>query len=233
MESMQSVVDILGCSSSTARVLLTFFRWDTEALFGALAERGPEWVYTAANVTSRSKETPSVTGALAVDCSPVTPFAFTVLQCRAPANYKLSSALSGIRWVFEELRNVPDRCEPDDRAASVRSTSNSSHGPAGDDGEVECGTCFCNVPREEATAMECGHAFCDDCWRQHLTIQITDGNARRLPCMAVKCGVICNETEVSQTAMCQDPAECEASRQSLPPLLTLPLLSRATVSTFT
>ena len=47
--------------------------------------------------------------------------------------------------------------------------------------------------------MECGHAFCDDCWRQHLTIQIKDGNARRLPCMAVKCGVICDETKVCQT----------------------------------
>ena len=67
MESMQSVVDILGCSISTARVLLTFFRWDTEALFGALAERGPEWVYTAASVTSRSHELPSVTGALTAD----------------------------------------------------------------------------------------------------------------------------------------------------------------------
>jgi len=45
--------------------------------------------------------------------------------------------------------------------------------------------------------MECGHAFCDDCWRQHLTIQITDGNAKRLPCMGVRCGVICDETKVS------------------------------------
>ena len=66
MESIQSVVDILGCSSSAARVLLTFFRWDAEALFGAHAERGPEWVFRAANVTSRSTETPSVTGATCI-----------------------------------------------------------------------------------------------------------------------------------------------------------------------
>ena len=63
-ESVQSVVDILGCSSSTARVLLTFFRWDTEALFGALAERGPEWVYKAASVTSRSDVAPPIAGRL-------------------------------------------------------------------------------------------------------------------------------------------------------------------------
>ena len=55
------MVDILGCSSSMARVLLTFFRWDTEALFGALAERGPEWVYKAASVTSRSDVAPPTT----------------------------------------------------------------------------------------------------------------------------------------------------------------------------
>ena len=88
-----------------------------------------------------------------------------------------------------------------DGAETTRSASDSSLSRAGDGSEVECGTCFCSVAREEATAMECGHAFCDDCWRQHLTIQIMDGNARRLPCMAVSCGVICNETEVSKQVL--------------------------------
>jgi len=75
---------------------------------------------------------------------------------------------------------------------------------AGDGDEIQCGTCFCDVPRKEATAMECGHAFCDDCWQQHLTIQITDGNAKRLPCMGVKCGVICDETKVSTGSRTQN-----------------------------
>lgn len=63
MEAIRSVIDILGCSTSTARVLLIFFRWDTEALFGSLAERGEDWVYKAANVTSQSNETPVECGA--------------------------------------------------------------------------------------------------------------------------------------------------------------------------
>ena len=63
MAAIRSVIDILGCSTSTARVLLIFFRWDTEALFGSLAERGEDWVYKAANVTSRSNETPVESGA--------------------------------------------------------------------------------------------------------------------------------------------------------------------------
>ena len=44
--------------------------------------------------------------------------------------------------------------------------------------------------------MECGHVFCNDCWQQHCRIQISDGNCRQLPCMAVGCGAICEETRV-------------------------------------
>lgn len=66
--------------------------------------------------------------------------------------------------------------------------------------ELTCNTCFCDVPRAEATTMECGHAFCSDCWRQHLTIQIQEGKARRLPCMAVRCRVICEEGQVRSEA---------------------------------
>jgi hypothetical protein len=36
---------------------------------------------------------------------------------------------------------------------------------AGASGEMLCGTCFCDVPWDAATAMDCGHAFCNDCWR--------------------------------------------------------------------
>lgn len=63
MKAISSVIDILGCSTSTARVLLIHNRWDTEALFGNLAERGQDWVFRAANVTSLSNETPVECGA--------------------------------------------------------------------------------------------------------------------------------------------------------------------------
>ena len=85
-------------------------------------------------------------------------------------------------------------------ASPSRMHAHSGHGgtlAAGDaDGEITCGTCFCEVPCEEATRMECGHAFCNDCWRQHLRIQIQEGRSRRLPCMGVRCGVICDEGQV-------------------------------------
>lgn len=44
--------------------------------------------------------------------------------------------------------------------------------------------------------MECGHTFCNDCWKQHFTVQITEGNSKRLLCMAVKCGAICDDRKV-------------------------------------
>lgn len=64
-------------------------------------------------------------------------------------------------------------------------------------GNLHCETCFSDVPVSDATRMDCGHAFCNDCWLQHFRVQITDGNSRRLACMAVRCGNLCNEDKVA------------------------------------
>ncbi|KAK9817712.1 hypothetical protein WJX72_001099 [[Myrmecia] bisecta] len=69
-EALDSVINILGCSRSTARSLLIHFRWNTETLFGTLAERGEAQVCRLAGVTSRSEETPTqpVSGNGEVSC---------------------------------------------------------------------------------------------------------------------------------------------------------------------
>ena len=64
---------------------------------------------------------------------------------------------------------------------------------AGQGDLMECQCCFCEVPASEATAMQCKHAFCNDCWRQHCLTQIGDGLARKLPCMGVRCAAVCDE----------------------------------------
>ena len=64
---------------------------------------------------------------------------------------------------------------------------------AGQSDLLECQCCFCEVPAAEATAMQCGHAFCNDCWRQHCVTQIRDGRARKLPCMGIRCATVCDE----------------------------------------
>ena len=64
---------------------------------------------------------------------------------------------------------------------------------AGQSDLLECQCCFCEVRTSEATAMQCGHAFCNDCWRQHCVTQIGDGRARKLPCMGIRCANVCDE----------------------------------------
>ena len=63
--------------------------------------------------------------------------------------------------------------------------------------EFECGVCMTAVPTAAATAMPCGHTFCDDCWRGHLVARISGGGrGARVPCAGVKCGALCDEAAV-------------------------------------
>ncbi|KAK1282684.1 putative E3 ubiquitin-protein ligase ARI1 [Acorus calamus] len=48
----------------------------------------------------------------------------------------------------------------------------------------------------DMTAMGCGHGFCDECWSQYLVVVIGEGRARRVRCMAHKCGAVCDEDVV-------------------------------------
>jgi hypothetical protein len=61
---------------------------------------------------------------------------------------------------------------------------------------VTCDTCFSECPAAECTSMDCGHAFCNDCWRRYIRVKVDDGNARSVTCMAFKCGVSCDEDKV-------------------------------------
>ncbi|KAK9807646.1 hypothetical protein WJX72_005259 [[Myrmecia] bisecta] len=61
---------------------------------------------------------------------------------------------------------------------------------------LTCQVCFGDAEPGDMTAMDCGHAFCNACWRHHFRVQIKEGNSRRLSCMADKCGAICNEGKV-------------------------------------
>lgn len=55
-EALDQVKGILGCNTTTARALLIFFNWDTEAVLGTIVERGQEAVYRRAGITSQSEE---------------------------------------------------------------------------------------------------------------------------------------------------------------------------------
>ena len=40
--------------------------------------------------------------------------------------------------------------------------------------------------------------FCDDCWRGHLRVQINEGKARHVVCMAHKCNIVCDDELVAK-----------------------------------
>jgi hypothetical protein len=64
---------------------------------------------------------------------------------------------------------------------------------------VSCEVCMCDYTGAECGRNGCGHTFCSGCWRSHLAVQIQEGKARHISCMAFKCGVVCDEDLVMQT----------------------------------
>ena len=70
---------------------------------------------------------------------------------------------------------------------------------------IDCTICFCPADPYEATAMACGHAFCNDCWRSHLAARLETGAGSRLPCAAPKCGAACDEGAV-RALLAETPA---------------------------
>ncbi|WJX51541.1 putative E3 ubiquitin-protein ligase ari2 [Trifolium repens] len=61
---------------------------------------------------------------------------------------------------------------------------------------VMCEICMDDVPSDEATRMDCGHCFCNTCWKQHFFVKINEGQSKRIRCMAHKCNYICDEAVV-------------------------------------
>ncbi|CAL9248362.1 unnamed protein product [Arabidopsis halleri] len=62
---------------------------------------------------------------------------------------------------------------------------------------MNCDVCMeDDLPSDVMTRMECGHSFCNDCWKEHFTVRINEGESKRILCMAHKCKAICDEDVV-------------------------------------
>ncbi|TYI88323.1 hypothetical protein E1A91_D04G200300v1 [Gossypium mustelinum] len=59
-----------------------------------------------------------------------------------------------------------------------------------------CDICIEELPGDKMTKMDCGHAFCNDCWTEHFVVKINEGQSKRIRCMAHKCNAICDEAVV-------------------------------------
>ncbi|CAN7125149.1 unnamed protein product [Brassica rapa subsp. narinosa] len=73
--------------------------------------------------------------------------------------------------------------------------------------KMACDICMeDDLPSHAMTGMECGHSFCNDCWKEHFTIKINEGQSKRIACMAHKCNAICDADAV-RTLVCPELAE--------------------------
>ncbi|KAG6605104.1 putative E3 ubiquitin-protein ligase ARI1, partial [Cucurbita argyrosperma subsp. sororia] len=61
---------------------------------------------------------------------------------------------------------------------------------------VMCDICMEEVHGNDATRVDCGHCFCNNCWTEHFIVKINEGQSRRIRCMAHKCNAICDEAVV-------------------------------------
>ncbi|XP_023513187.1 probable E3 ubiquitin-protein ligase ARI2 [Cucurbita pepo subsp. pepo] len=61
---------------------------------------------------------------------------------------------------------------------------------------VMCDICMEEVHSNDATRVDCGHCFCNNCWTEHFIVKINEGQSRRIRCMAHKCNAICDEAVV-------------------------------------
>ena len=61
-EALEQVQSILGCTTTAARSLLTFFSWDAESVLSTIAERGDTEVYKRAGVIPKESVEASVSG---------------------------------------------------------------------------------------------------------------------------------------------------------------------------
>eukprot|EP00877_Chromochloris_zofingiensis_P002490 jgi/Chrzof1/12241/Cz06g26220.t1 len=91
-------------------------------------------------------------------------------------------------------------CVPETTSIQTSGASSSSSSSS-----IACTVCMSDVPAAECSRNGCGHVFCNSCWQGHLAVQITDGKARHIVCMAFRCGVVCDEDLV--TRVMKDQAE--------------------------
>jgi hypothetical protein len=66
--------------------------------------------------------------------------------------------------------------------------------------KVQCGTLYCvETERKLGTSLSCGHFFCDDCWRNHLTHQVETGPSA----IFAKCLGVCDVPGHLHNAACK------------------------------
>jgi hypothetical protein len=62
--------------------------------------------------------------------------------------------------------------------------------------EVECPTCFCDVPRHQTFSLSCGHVQCASCYCEYVDVNISGGGAQAITCPAPGCKFILDQVSL-------------------------------------
>eukprot|EP01125_Pyxidicula_operculata_P015443 TRINITY_DN523_c2_g3_i1.p1 TRINITY_DN523_c2_g3~~TRINITY_DN523_c2_g3_i1.p1 ORF type:complete len:898 (+),score=199.16 TRINITY_DN523_c2_g3_i1:179-2872(+) len=74
----------------------------------------------------------------------------------------------------------------------------SSQGDSQTSRKFECPVCMDDVDYQDTTSLSCGHRFCNGCWQTFVSLEIKEGRAKTLTCMAKGCGIKFDQDKIYQ-----------------------------------
>lgn len=110
------------------------------------------------------------------------------------------------RWDVERIFELLDQKGRDrlfSEAGIPLQPANNAGSPSST--EVTCNVCYDDVPLSDASKMDCGHNYCNECWTGYFIVKINEGQSRRIKCMAPKCNTICDEAIVRKLVNAKRP----------------------------
>jgi IBR domain, a half RING-finger domain len=64
---------------------------------------------------------------------------------------------------------------------------------AGETSQNTCMICMDDMTEQNSLQMSCSHRFCHECWLGHFRVHVNEGTSCSMPCMAFRCGAICDQ----------------------------------------
>uniref|UniRef100_A0A7S0R3F9 RBR-type E3 ubiquitin transferase n=1 Tax=Chlamydomonas leiostraca TaxID=1034604 RepID=A0A7S0R3F9_9CHLO len=113
---------------------------------------------------------------------------------------KALALLVNYRWNDERVLSIMADKGLDALYESVGLPTEAPHPAPATSGseEVTCNICCESVAPNKASSLapDCSHIFCNDCWKQYLSVGLSEGKGSQLRCMGYKCGAPCDFDKV-------------------------------------
>ncbi|KAJ4914223.1 putative E3 ubiquitin-protein ligase ARI1 [Raphanus sativus] len=119
-----------------------------------------------------------------------------VMELLSIKEHHARTLLIHYQWDIEKLTSVFVEKGKDSLFSAAGITTLFDSGSFPSSSNMSCDVCLEDVLADQMKRMDCGHCFCNTCWTEHFTVQINEGQSKRIRCMAHKCNAICDEDVV-------------------------------------